>query len=113
MVIDLGWGGEGHRGENIKLDSKLPPSLQREGEKKRTRRAAVVMGESYMYQRLAYNRGEEVGEEEEEEERDRRRGDVMVKCDVMVGCNSFLCVSTGVFVGVCLHVWCGSFMCLY
>lgn len=69
-----------------------------------------------MYQRLAYNRGEEVGEEEEEEERDRRRGDVrggMVKCDVMVGCNRFLCVSTGVFVGVCLHVLCGSCLCLY
>lgn len=30
------------------------------------------MGESYMYQRLAYTRGEEAGEEEEEEERDGR-----------------------------------------
>lgn len=56
-----------------------------------------------MYQRLAYSRGEEVGEEEEE--RDRRRGDVrggMVKRDVVVGRNLFLCVSTGVFAGVCV-----------
>lgn len=29
------------------------------------------MGESYMYQRLAYTRGEEVGEEEEEDEEER------------------------------------------
>lgn len=56
------------------------------------------MGESYVYQRLAYNRGEEVGEEEEEEARDRRRGDVrggMVKCDALLKHNLFLCVSTG------------------
>lgn len=30
------------------------------------------MGESYMYQRLPYTRGEEEGEDEDEEERDRR-----------------------------------------
>lgn len=30
------------------------------------------MGESYMYQRLPYTRGEEEGEEEDEEERDGR-----------------------------------------
>lgn len=61
------------------------------------------MGESYVYQRLAYSRGEEVGEEEEE--RDRRRGDVrggMVKCDVVVGRNLVLCVSAGLFMGVCV-----------
>lgn len=63
-----------------------------------------------MYQRLAYSRGEEVGEEEEEE-RDRRRGDVrggMVKCDVVVGPNLVLCVSAGLFMGVCVFacdVW--------
>lgn len=32
------------------------------------------MGESYMYQRLAYTRGEEVGEEEEEDEEERDGG---------------------------------------
>ena len=69
------------------------------------------MGESYVYQRLAYSRGEEVGEEEEEEERDRRRGDVrggMVKCDVVVGCNRFLCQCRRVDGCVCVFasdVW--------
>lgn len=47
------------------------------------------MGESYMYQRLPYTRGEEEGEEEDEEERDGRiresvRGQ-MVKSEVVVG----------------------------
>ncbi|XP_056868913.1 activated CDC42 kinase 1 [Takifugu flavidus] len=67
------------------LEEAPATMTEREGEKKRTRRAAVVMGESYVYQRLAYSRGEEVGEEEEEEEaRDRRRGDVrggMMQCE--------------------------------
>lgn len=47
------------------------------------------MGESYMYQRLPFTRGEEEGEEEDEEERDGRiRGSVgtqMVKPQVVVG----------------------------
>lgn len=63
------------------------------------------MGESYVYQRLAYSRGEEVGEEEEEA-RDRRRGDVrggMVKCDVMDKHNFFLCVYRHVILCACLR----------
>lgn len=64
-----------------------------------------------MYQRLAYSRAEEVGEEEEQEEeaRDRRRGDVrggMVNCDVVVKHNLSLCVSTAVLACVCGHVCC-------
>lgn len=47
------------------------------------------MGESYMYQRLPYARGEEEGEDEDEEERDGRMresvGGQMVKSEVVGG----------------------------
>lgn len=47
------------------------------------------MGESYMYQKLPYTRGEEEGEDEDEEERDGRIresvGGQMVKSEVVGG----------------------------
>ena len=44
------------------------------------------MGESYMYQRLPYARGEG----DDEEERNRSVGGQMVKSEVVGGCAAFL-----------------------
>lgn len=58
------------------------------------------MGESYMYQRLPYTRGEEEGEDEDEEERDRRIsesvGGQMVKYEIVGGYAVIihLCITT-------------------
>lgn len=46
------------------------------------------MGESYMYQRLPYTRGE--GEGEDEEAGDRSVGGQMVKSEVVGGCAASL-----------------------
>lgn len=67
------------------------------------------MGESYMYQRLAYTRGEEAGEEEEEEDgriRENVRGQ-MVKSEVVVGHAVILLLLSVITLCACVCVCAG------